>query len=160
MFVQLCDSPIFFGIELLGPWQGCLGSAMDVPQGAKVEGGPGGAQLREKLKFASVASSQSSSQDQDQQLARLLEAQETTTAALVRRREAWAAAKAAPTEPQQVRYRRCRGGVSAHHAMMAGAAGEGAHWDQDPSAAKQIWCKSRVLPRCLQICKWQVAGKQ
>ena len=47
---------------------------MDVPQGAKVEGGPGGAQLSEKLKFASVAPSQSSSQDQDQQLARLLEA--------------------------------------------------------------------------------------
>ena len=160
VIVRLSRVAIFFWIALLGSWQGPSRSAMRSSLGGSVGGGPREEQDCEKTKLDRVSQSQDSSRELTRRLAGLLQALEATTAAVERGREAWAAAVAAPTEPQQVRYRRCRGGVSAHHAMMAGAAGEGAHWNQDPSVAKQIWCKSRVLPRCRQICKWQVAGKQ
>ena len=78
-------------------------------QGATVGGGPGEEQDRDLSKSDSVALSQGSSQKLAQQLAGLQEARQATTTALEKMGRDWAAAGAAPTGPQEARYRGCRG---------------------------------------------------
>ena len=74
------------------------------------------------LKFAGVAQSQAGLEEQPEQLAKLVQAQEAATTALERRKRAWAAAGAAPTGHRQVRYRGSREQATASQGVAASQA--------------------------------------